>query len=231
MCRQPFFMFAVAGIIRFSPRFTLSIFRHFMKTLLLIGLGSSLATAATAQTGKGARYLGANIGRLSYSHEYSRRSFSAALAPTVGLFLTDRLLLGSEVQVGYSMLRLRSRNSGVSNYRSRVFDYGIAPVARYYFYGSGLHRLFGQLSAGMFWVNTWSNDNFSGSDSPDRTQRYTKAGVALGYNYFLTPGAALEVTAGYSHTSSLYAFNTGFIDLRAGFAVFLPSKGAAAPAN
>ncbi len=202
-----------------------------MKKLLLFCLGCALATSATAQTEKGARFIGANVGNLSYSHEYSRRSFSAALAPTAGLFLTDKLLVGSEVQIGYRMLRSRSRNSGVSDYRSRVFDYGIAPVARYYFYGSGSHRLFGQLSAGMFWVNTRSNDNLYGSTSTGRTQRYTKAGMALGYNYLLTPGAALEITAGYSHTSSLYAFNTGFVDVRAGFAVFLPSKSAAASAN
>ncbi|WP_375435862.1 hypothetical protein [uncultured Hymenobacter sp.] len=199
-----------------------------MKTLLLLGLGCVLTTSATAQAQKGTRYLGASIGSFSYSHEYDRNSFSAALVPTGGLFLTNRLLLGSEVQLGYSLLRFRNRNSSALNYRRRVFSYGFAPVARYYFNSTGPHRFFGQLSAGVFWLNSRNNDSILGSyDGRSQTQNYAKAGITLGYNYFVTPGAALEVTAGYSHTSSLAAFNTGFLDVRAGFAVFLPSKQAA----
>ncbi|QNH62031.1 outer membrane beta-barrel protein [Hymenobacter sediminicola] len=198
-----------------------------MKKILLVGLGCTLATAAMAQTEKGARFIGANVGDLSYSRgkqNFGNSRFSVSLYPSVGVFVANNFLLGANLELGYSSVKSGNLSG---DYSTRVLQYGVSPFARYYLPGASAHRFFGQVSAGVLGQTAWYPNYYDGARQSS-TNFAGRFGVAVGYNYFLTPGAALEVVAGYGHNSSRNAFSSGALDVRAGFSIFLPSKSTAA---
>lgn len=176
-----------------------------------------------AQTEKGAKYMGVNIGGVNYQNNKNGSSIGVALLPLAGIFVTDNLLVGTEIQLGYQ----RGTSKGVTEDNiSRSIQYGLSPFVRYYFAGTSPHRFFGQLSGGISWNNQYvkskvNSETISGST----TSHYATASAALGYNYFLTPGAALEVMASYNRNGIGESdFKYGQVVVSAGFAVFLPSK-------
>ena len=199
-----------------------------MKKILLVGLGCALATATSAQTEKGAQFIGANVGDLSYSRgnqNYGNSRFSVSLFPSVGVFVANNFLLGANLELGYSSIK--SGNSS-GDYSSHVLQYGVSPFARYYLPSTSAHRFFGQVGAGVLGQTAWYPNYYDG-ERQSSTNFAGSLGVAVGYNYFLTPGAALEVVAGYGYNSNRNAFSSGALNVRAGFSIFLPSKGTAAP--
>jgi outer membrane protein len=171
-----------------------------------------------AQTTKGSKFIGVNIGNLDYTHSSNGSGIGVTLFPSAGVFLTDDFLLGTSVTLGYQ--RLSIDNGTVQDYSSRTISYGLAPFARYYFAGTTPHRFFGQASVGIERSNT--------KIELDYIEKYSSTNknfaVGLGYNYFLTPGAALEVIAGYGRDNNGPSPAIGYLDVRAGFSVFLPSK-------
>lgn len=184
---------------------------------MLAALAAAVASPALAQTEKGAKYLGLGLGDLTYQRIEKNNSFlSAALFPAVGVFVVDNLLAGANLELGYER-RHFSNQFGDARYRRTSF--GVTPFLRYYLLRGERHKLFGQASAGYTWAridNAGYVENY--------TPRYMTAGAAVGYNYFLTPTAALEATAGYTHRDNGPAPATNGLDIRAGFAIFLPSK-------
>jgi hypothetical protein len=186
-----------------------------MKKLLLLGACGIFCTSAIAQTTRGSKFIGVNIGNISYAHDYNSNEIEVTLFPSVGVFLTDNFLLGSSVLLGYD--RYGSRNS---TYNRHTISYGLAPFARYYFAGTAPHRFFGQASVGIRRSNTKGEGGYN--------QKYSETNknfaVGLGYNYFLTPSAALEVMIGYGRDTNNLNYTTGYLDVQAGFSVFLPSK-------
>lgn len=189
-----------------------------MKKLFLLGACGILCTSAMAQTTKGSKFIGVNIGNLSYTQSQNDSGIGVELFPSAGVFLADNFLLGSSVTLGYQ--RLSSDNGSFRDYSRRTISYGLAPFARYYFAGTAPHRFFGQASVGIQWSNT--------KIELDNTRKYSTTdknfAVGLGYNYFLTPGAALEILAGYGRDTNGPNATIGYLDVRAGFSVFLPSK-------
>lgn len=209
-----------------------------MKTLLLLGLGCALATSATAQTEKGARYIGANVGNLSYSRDDKNNSFLVTLTPLAGVFVADNFLLGAGLPISYSRGHFETPFQKSTR---RDIAIGLSPFARYYLPGTSAHRFFGQVQGAYARSNSryQSDGTYTASGGQvviikeDQRSRssYHSFGASLGYNYFLTPGAALEVVASYNRSNYSQSNSTGAFGLSAGFAVFLPSKGTAAPAN
>lgn len=193
-----------------------------MKKVVLLALSGLAFTTASAQTEKGTTYWGTTLGNLRYSRTSQDNSnFAVSLYPTVGKFVTDKFLLGLTADLGYS----RSKRGGYYASSLRLISYGAVPFARYYFAGADKHRFFGQLNAGLVWLTTKSEGSFGTGGT--NTSRYGTAGAALGYNYFLTPGVALEATAGYNRNGINTQSFSGTFDIRAGLAIFLPSRQAA----
>jgi hypothetical protein len=170
-----------------------------MKKLLLLALAGLAFTTASAQTEKGATYWGASLGNLRYSRSSQKNSITADL--------------------GYS----NSKSNAYYDSSIRSIRYGAVPFARYYIAGADKHQFFGQLNAGLVWFNRKDKGSFGSGSS---TTNYGIVGLALGYNYFLTPGAALEATAGYNR-NGVNGNSNGTFDIRAGLAIFLPSRQAA----
>lgn len=137
------------------------------------------------------------------------------------MFVADNFLLGATLPVGYSSYKPGNLSG---DYSTRLLQYGISPFARYYIPGTSPHRFFGQLNAGIIGQTVWAPNYYDGSRD-NTTNSYLTYGAAIGYNYFLTPGAALEVSAGYSRNDGNLGPAAGALDVRAGFSIFLPSKG------
>ncbi|MBC6699848.1 outer membrane beta-barrel protein [Hymenobacter puniceus] len=209
-----------------------------MKTLLFLGLGCALVTSATAQTEKGARYLGANVGNLSYSRDDKNNSVSASLTPSAGVFVANDFLLGVGLPISYSRGHIEYTFQKSTR---RDIAVGLSPFARYYLPGAGAHRFFGQVQGAYARSNSryQSEGTYTASGGQviitkeDQRSRssYNSFGASLGYNYFLTPGAALEVVASYNRLNYSRYNSSGAFGLSAGFAVFLPSKGTVVPTN
>lgn len=194
-----------------------------MKKLLLLGIACAMSASAMAQTEKGAKYLGANIGGINYRKSKNSSNINATLFPSAGVFVTDNLLVGTGLQLGYQ--RSKSHNINGDNI-SRNIQYGLSPFVRYYLAGTSPHRFFGQLSGGIAWGNNYTKYQVNSQTlSGSTTSHYITASAGLGYNYFLTPGAALEVMAAYYRNGiGVSNFNYGEAAVSVGFTVFLPSK-------
>jgi len=168
-----------------------------------------------AQTTKGSKFIGVNIGNLSYTHSPNSNGIDVTLFPSAGIFLAEDFLLGSSITLGYSR---ETFDISFQEYSGRTISYGLAPFARYYFAGTNPHRFFGQASAGITHSDTKIEAGY--------TEKYSSTdknfAVGLGYNYFLTPGAALEILAGYGRDTNGRNASIGYLDVRAGFSVFLP---------
>jgi hypothetical protein len=196
-----------------------------MKNTVFLALAiATTSLPAAAQTEKGTKYLGIGVGDLNYrkGKDYGADQLSAALHPAVGVFVADNILVGGNLTLGYDLLSF-----DIAKYRRRTIEYEVNPFGRAYLPSTSAHRFFGQLSAGVTWADTRIKNRLAYREPNiyDGNRRYTTAGLALGYNYFLTPGAALELTTGYNRikprgSSSSY----GELDVRVGFSVFLPSK-------
>ncbi|OON70743.1 outer membrane beta-barrel protein [Hymenobacter sp. CRA2] len=205
-----------------------------MKKLFLLLTATALALPALAQTERGTTMIGLSTGNLNYSHESKGNNyFSAALYPSVGRFVVDNLALGATLNLGYDRTSSQYRLSSATQ---REVEYGIAPFARYYFIGQGKHRLFAE--AGVDFSRRQMRYNTSSPGQPDYGQKGSQNSIgwhgALGYNYFLTPNAALEASVGYYRGRSEYNAGGPYpyyweqrsdnaLKVRVGFTVFLPS--------
>ncbi|WBO84354.1 outer membrane beta-barrel protein [Hymenobacter yonginensis] len=206
-----------------------------MKHLFLLGLSCALASSAFAQTEKGARYIGANVGNLSYGRSDKNNSISATLTPSAGVFVGNNFLLGAGLPISYSRSHFETTFQKSTR---REVAVGLVPFARYYLPGTGAHRFFGHLQAGiargsyryqaegMYFAS--GGQAVITKEDQRSSQTSLTLGAGLGYNYFLTPGAALEVVASYGRYGIGDYDSAGALNVSAGFAVFLPSKGAAA---
>ncbi|MCC3155853.1 porin family protein [Hymenobacter sp. 15J16-1T3B] len=183
------------------------------KPLLLLAV-FGLTLPAVAQTERGNKLLGVSLGDLSYSHPAQRySSISVALHPTAGYFVADNLALGATLNLSYAR-----QNINDSEF-FRAWGYGASPFVRYYVVGQGRHQAFGEAGADLNW--SANRGNFFGIQ-----QRVTESRgyhLSLGYDYFVTPMAALEVSAGYRHQSrNDIDYLSDGLDVRVGFNVFLP---------
>lgn len=194
-----------------------------MKKLLLLGIACALSASAMAQTEKGSKYLGVSIGNIGYNKKDNFSSVGVTLTPSAGVFVTDDLLVGTGLQLGYQRSKFESN---IEDRTNRNLSYGLSPYVRYYFAGTSPHRFFGQLSGGILWNNGYNKiESGSASSTFKNTSHSATASAGFGYNYFLTPGAALEVTANYGRFGIGNSNNSnGGLSINAGFAVFLPSK-------
>lgn len=192
-----------------------------MKKLFLLGIACAMSASSMAQTEKGTKYLGVNIGNVSYYDIDEVTNVGASLTPSAGVFVADNLLLGSSLPLLYN--RSNSKN-GSGETINRTISYGLAPYVRYYFAGSDAHRFFGQVSGGFSRLNYYYKSTLASPTVRRDNNHSFNYGGALGYNYFLTPGAALEVIASYNRVDSNTQQSRGSLGISAGFAVFLPSK-------
>lgn len=230
-----------------------------MKRVILLALLIATPSLANAQVKKGDLLLGTSLGSLSgtsstskttYSNtptEYKStgNSFSLSLNPYVGWCVQDDLALGASVSLSYYRSKSESSNTSsttTSSSTSTQPSFYIGPFARYYMGGSGKGRTFVHVNAQYgFYSGDSKSETSTGASSKTTTKpKYDwNAGVALGYEVFLSSWAgaygSFGVNYGSSKTTYEYRPSTGtgydytseytrtYYPLNVGFQLHLPA--------
>ena len=151
--------------------------------------------------------VGGGIGSTGYN--FSTDSYNLNVYPQAAYFVTDRVAVGAQVNLG-----LNAYDGGSS------YNYGISPLIRYYFPegASSRSRWFGQGTAGIGGSHV--------EDSNDDSPLSLILGVAAGYSHFVASHVALEGTLGYTYSKADMSGNSGQsgLGLTFGFQIYLPSK-------
>jgi len=168
-----------------------------MKRFMVVG---AFFLAMLCQTGfaqmKDAQYMiGGGLGAAYAANPANNvfSSFSASLYPSVGVFVTDRLVLGAQVNASYNSLVVE-QNPILSQ-----VNLGIAPMARYFWSDLASPFVgFSQLSAGGNYT-LFFQDGIMGSM---RTFGF-RATAATGVSWFVVPNVGIEAAVQYTYATSL----------------------------
>lgn len=199
-----------------------------MKKLLFLAIAGVAGTfsVAHAQIQKGNVMLGSDLGSGVVSPASSSlfganfnlnkdAGFNIGIAPKIGYFVKDNLLLGGVIDLGYT------RGAGTSPSKTTV--YGIQALGRYYL-SPGEHGVDNYLKHGRFFFE--ANAGFGGSNVKDGpTTNGFVFGFGPGYSYFITPNVALEGLVKYN--GLVGGGNTSYqnsLGINFGVQVFLPSS-------
>ncbi|GAB2945767.1 hypothetical protein GCM10027048_08540 [Hymenobacter coalescens] len=218
-----------------------------------------VATAAQAQIGAGTLLLGGHAGysqstqeapitSSSTSQELVRKNMSVSVAPVLGYFVADNLMLG--LRGGFQQTRTVtplyavSVNSGTMTYRkirdnvAREASWTVGPAARYYKFVGEQAAFYGELGAGYVQAETEQPNNQS-TGSIEAEAKGFYGGLAPGLVFFPTPSIGLELSLrgllyqqtktnnkGSDYISTAKNFDAGvsFQDLRLGVSFYLGRK-------
>jgi len=128
-------------------------------------------------------------------------SFSIAVSPDMGYFLSDNLAIGASLP-----LSLYTQ----SDYRN--ISYGLAPFIRYYF---GQPSDFMFFVTGAFGIRGWS----SKYDDTTNSSIAIAGSAGGGGTYFLNESIGLEIILGYTYDKIKDYDPTSIIALSAGFQI------------
>lgn len=183
------------------------------KTILIIAVLISTVGIASAQTEKGNYIIGSDLANLNLNFQKNNTTFGLSISPKVAWFIQDNFAIGGLVDLGLQT------GKGFTN-----TNYGIGPLARYYFTASQVDvpkkmRFFGEANVGFFGQNT------KVSGTPGVSTNGIGFGVGPGLAYFVNKNIALETllkyngTAGFGNSTFLNSVN-----LSLGFQIHLPGS-------
>lgn len=111
-------------------------------------------------------------------------SFAASLYPSLGIFVTDRLVVGSEFNASYNTNPILSQ-----------VNLGLAPMARYFWSNLASPFVgFSQISGGGYYT-FYFQDGIMGSNS---TFGF-RATAATGVSWFVVPNVGIEAALQYTY--------------------------------
>jgi len=180
--------------------------------LKLLMLGTALlifSLAGNAQLRKGNVLIGADIANLDLSLN-TGSNFNALLNPKAAWFIQNNLAIGA-----YGLLNISTaKNAGTS------VDYGIGPLARYYFNDSVTNLV----RQGRFFLE--GNVGIQGSNpAVGNSTNGFGLGVGPGFAYFLTPNVGLEALLKYNLIVGFgSSVTTSDLLLAFGLQIYLPRK-------
>jgi hypothetical protein len=231
------------------------------KTILAIGI--LIAITASGQVRKGDKLVGVGFGSISYTNSESKttysntptvyksdgNSFSISVNPNVAWFVSDGLAVGGGVSVSMYNSKSTSSNTGSTTTTESKYSQPsvyIGPMARYYFGGSPKGMPFAQVNL-QYGINGGKSESKTSTGSSSETTTKPKgdwnAGLAVGYEHFITPSVGIygsfgfnygkskteydykpSTGTGYSYTSEYSRF---YIPVNVGLQVHILSKNAA----
>ncbi|HTR28727.1 MAG TPA: outer membrane beta-barrel protein [Puia sp.] len=197
-----------------------------MKKTTILSVLALSTFFAKAQTEKTTWFVGGALAFSSSTQKEadapgsSAKATAFALSPSVGYFFINNLAAGASLNItsAYSA----NSNSG-STSSSTVTLFSAGPFVRYYFNTSQHVKLF--LHGDASWGSEKVTLNYSGADESSSVPITTFEGKA-GAAFFLSPGVALEFTAGYQSTTekdSGIKLTTGSVVVGLGFQIYLGS--------
>jgi hypothetical protein len=205
----------------------------FLKTMGLTLLFALALSQGIAQPVKGTLLTETSFGNIGFgNNNYENKTndtltsrsegsnFNFDLYPRFGIFLTDKLAVGTELEVYfYNSHSTYFDGDGIksSEYKSNNTSLGIYPFARYYFKSSddGKSMFFGQLSGGYYFDladNSESNyfdasGTLTGSYVYDYKNYHSINGsLELGWNRFISENVALNLNLGYRYSKSFQTY-------------------------
>ncbi len=193
-----------------------------MKRAILVALLIACPVIASAQAKKGDVIIGTGLGSVSgtsststttYTNtptEYKSTgtSFSISLNPYMGWCLQDNLAVGASVSVSY--YTSESKSSNTSSTTTSTSDYAqpsfyLGPFARYYFGSGDKGRTFVHVNA-QYGIATGDSKSETSTGASSKTTYKPKgdwnAGVAVGYEAFLSQWVGLYGSVGVNYGSS-----------------------------
>ncbi|MGB8193559.1 MAG: outer membrane beta-barrel protein [Chitinophagaceae bacterium] len=193
-----------------------------MKKLALVLLSLCVICTAFAQLKKGDKLVGVGIGAISYTNSDSKTTysntptvynsdgsaFSISINPNVAFFIQDNLAIGGGVSLSFYTSKSNSSNtssSTTSESKSTQPAFYIGPLARYYFGGTPKGSLFGQANLQFGFAGGKSESKTSSGASSETTTKPKgdwNAGVAIGYEHFITPNIGAYGSIGFNYGKS-----------------------------
>lgn len=188
----------------------------------------------SAQIKKGSTLVESSFGNISFSKNSSKNEFKSVISsqsesnyfsftlyPRFGYFLSDKLVVGGELDFYYSRSLYEYTDKDgykTSEYRYLTSTVGLLPLARYYFLNLNEGKLFlyGQLSGGYSVdLNNKSDGTYydkagaiTGTSEYDYTKDYSVwSGMGIvGANYFIADNVALNFGLGYQYRKTNQAY-------------------------
>lgn len=177
---------------------------------------------ATSQIKKGDKLVGVGLGSISYTNSDSKTtysntptvynsdgsSFSIQINPNVAWFIQDNLAIGGGVSLSFYTSKSKSSNtssSTTSDSKSTQPQLYIGPLARYYFGGSPKGYPFVQANL-QFGISGGKSESKTSSGASSETTTHPKgdwnAGLAVGYEHFVTPNIGIYGSIGFNYGKS-----------------------------
>ena len=159
-----------------------------------------------------------NIGTSTYNYDAGNtrtnqiKNYNLSLSPTVGFFVNNSLVVGTILNLSYSINTNNTRNTTLDpliNYNTvNSNTFSLVPFLRYYFYTTGHNNtfLFAQLEAGGG-VGGGNNTqsvyykNNSGYQTNGNTNSLfvIKSATRLGITHLVQPNIGFDLSLGISH--------------------------------
>ena len=185
--------------------------------VMFIGLSILSSLNSEAQTQKNWFIIGGDIANLNVGLQKNNSTFNFDFTPRIAWFLRDNLAVGL-----YALAGIGSTKTGTIT--STSFNYGIGPVARYYFTGKALEsvnktRWFADANVGI----NGSNNKTTGQ--PSVTTNGLGVGFGPGLAYFINRNIALEALVKYNLIVGFGKSTTdNSINFGVGFQIHLPGS-------
>jgi hypothetical protein len=193
-----------------------------MKKIILAVLMLSIVFPVAAQIKKGDKLVGVSFGSISYTNSDSKTtysntptvynsdgsSFSISVNPNVAWFVQDNLAIGGGVSVSFYTAKSESSNTSstaTSDSKSTQPSFYIGPLARYYFGSSTKGSPFAQANFQIGFSGGKSESKTSTGASSETTTKPKgdwNAGVAFGYEHFVTPNIGIFGSIGFNYGKS-----------------------------
>jgi hypothetical protein len=200
-----------------------------MKKVMLCAIALATFIGSQAQNKKGNLLVGVTLGSGGYSssendYMYSTsptvyngdsKSFYIGISPDVGLYLTDRLILGAYVGLSYSNGKSHSGNSTTtttSTSESNSLYFSAGPYSRLYLGKMNSKGMpYVQINTGL---SFYPSDNGEGFNSTNTTHYTYKTknyfnwslGPRVGYEHFFNEHIGMHYYIGYNYSKSKYKY-------------------------
>jgi hypothetical protein len=192
-----------------------------MKKVLVVIL-CVVSISAMAQTKKGDKLVGVSFGSISYTNSDSKtsysntptiyesegNSFSISVNPNVAWFVQDNLAIGGGVSISFYTSKSNSSNTSsttTSESKSTQPSFYIGPLARYYFGGSPKGMPYAQVNF-QIGISGGKSESSTSTGASSETTTNPKgdwnAGVAFGYEHFVTPNVGIFGSIGFNYGKS-----------------------------
>jgi hypothetical protein len=182
------------------------------KPFVLLAITSLVGlTPVAAQSLKGTLFAGTSIGSTSYTqttnnYDYAdggnkntdAHAYSLSLSPSMGVFVTNHLIVGGSLGLSYAHNKTNSSNTEGGSTAETTFTntttVNLGPFLRYYFYENKPLRTMLYMQA----QGTIGTGGGSSSGSGFNNATWT-SGASLGVTHFIGRNVGMDFAIGYAH--------------------------------